>query len=143
MPAFGDAMYARYKVPIAVAATGVGATSVREWLPKGETMDKPPTTGANVVPTGPGQWASTGAIFDNFMKRCRALGTNGFRAVSAVQDGLPGSFSSEGSPIENLSPEHFQHSPQPCFKIWYWVSRWAGVRPVWAMREMTSLGVTA
>ena len=30
IPAFGDAMYARYKVPIGVACTGYGGTSVRQ-----------------------------------------------------------------------------------------------------------------
>lgn len=34
-PAFGDAMYARYRVPIGVAATGFGGTSVNQWQPDG------------------------------------------------------------------------------------------------------------
>lgn len=32
-PAFGDAMYARYHVPIGVAVTGHGGTSVNQWQP--------------------------------------------------------------------------------------------------------------
>jgi hypothetical protein len=44
-------------------------------------MDKPPTTGANVVKSGTNQWAATGKLFDALMNRCHALGTNGFRAV--------------------------------------------------------------
>lgn len=32
-PSFGDAMYARYKVPIGIATTGFGGTSVNQWQP--------------------------------------------------------------------------------------------------------------
>jgi len=35
-PAFGDAMYERYGVPIGVAATGFGGTSVSQWQPGGD-----------------------------------------------------------------------------------------------------------
>lgn len=35
-PAFGDAMYARYQVPIGVATTGHGGTSVNQWQPGGD-----------------------------------------------------------------------------------------------------------
>jgi serine/threonine protein kinase len=35
-PAFGDALYARLKVPIGVASTGHGGTSVNAWKPGGE-----------------------------------------------------------------------------------------------------------
>jgi hypothetical protein len=35
-PAFGDAMAARYKVPIGVAVTGHGATRVEQWQPGGD-----------------------------------------------------------------------------------------------------------
>ena len=35
-PAFGDAMYERYGVPIGVAATGFGGTSVNQWQPDGD-----------------------------------------------------------------------------------------------------------
>jgi hypothetical protein len=38
-PAFGDAMYARYKVPIGVAVTGHGGTSVTQWQPGGELFN--------------------------------------------------------------------------------------------------------
>lgn len=55
-PAFGDAMYARYRVPIGVAATGHGGTSVFAWKPGGELNN----------------W---------MMTRIHQLGPNGFRAV--------------------------------------------------------------
>jgi len=35
MPAFGDRSAERFKMPIGIVATGIGATSVREWLPRG------------------------------------------------------------------------------------------------------------
>jgi hypothetical protein len=67
IPAFGDAMAARFKVPIGIVACGVGATSVREWLPKGEAIAAPPTTGAHTYATGSNAWASSGELFDKLV----------------------------------------------------------------------------
>ncbi len=55
-PAFGDAMYAKYQVPIGVAATGYGGTSVNAWKPSGD-------------------------LFRWMMTRISQLGPGGFRAV--------------------------------------------------------------
>lgn len=55
-PTFGDAMYSRLKVPIGVAVTGHGGTSVTQWNTGGELF----------------QW---------LRYRIQALGVNGFRAV--------------------------------------------------------------
>jgi hypothetical protein len=55
-PAFGDAMYAEYQVPIGIASTGHSGTSVNQWAPGGELC----------------RW-TTG--------RMKQLGPNGFRAV--------------------------------------------------------------
>ncbi len=55
-PAFGDALYARYKVPIGVASTGHSGSSVK-------------------------QWQKGGAYYQWLMKRIEQLGTGGFRAV--------------------------------------------------------------
>ena len=55
-PAFGDAMYKRYKVPIGIASTGHGGTSVNQWQPGG----------------GLHNW---------MMGRIDQLGPRGFRAV--------------------------------------------------------------
>ncbi|HLV79619.1 MAG TPA: sialate O-acetylesterase, partial [Chthonomonadaceae bacterium] len=55
-PAFGDAMVARYHVPIGVAVTGHGGTSVNQWQPDGE-------------------------LFAWMMTRIYELGPGGFRAV--------------------------------------------------------------
>jgi hypothetical protein len=55
-PAFGDAMYAKYKVPIGIASTGFGGTSVKQWQP------------------GDG-------LFTNTTRRIHQLGPAGFRAL--------------------------------------------------------------
>ncbi len=55
-PAFGDAMYAKYKVPIGLAVTGHGGTSVNQWQPGDELHN----------------W---------MMNRINQLGVGGFRAV--------------------------------------------------------------
>ena len=81
LPAFGDAMVKRFGVPIGVASTGAGATSVRQWLPQGEKMTRPPTIAAYVKLAGPGQWESTGQLYDGLIRRIDALGPHGFRAI--------------------------------------------------------------
>jgi hypothetical protein len=55
-PAFGDAMAARFKVPIGVAATGRSSSSVKQWQ-EGEEL------------------------FQGTLTRLRQLGPNGFRAL--------------------------------------------------------------
>ncbi len=55
-PAFGDAMYEKYGVPIGVTPTGHTATSVRYWQPGGD-------------------------LYKGLLKRMQALGEHGFRAV--------------------------------------------------------------
>lgn len=55
-PAFGDAMYERFGVPIGVATTGFGGTSVHQWQPDGD-------------------------LFPWMMTRIRQLGPSGFRAL--------------------------------------------------------------
>lgn len=55
-PAFGDAMYEKYHVPIGVAVTGHGGTSINQWQPGGE-------------------------LFNWTMLRIHQLGRFGFRAV--------------------------------------------------------------
>ncbi len=55
-PAFGDAMYGRFQVPIGVATTGHGGTSVNSWQPNGDLF----------------RWTMT---------RINQLGPGGFRAL--------------------------------------------------------------
>jgi Carbohydrate esterase, sialic acid-specific acetylesterase len=80
-PSLGDALFEHYRVPIAVASTGAGATSVRQWLPKGGRMQQLPTIDAYVTPVAPGEWASDGQLFDGLARRLEALGPRGCRAV--------------------------------------------------------------
>lgn len=56
-PTLGDALYAKYGVPIGVAATGYGGTSVNQWQPDG------------------------GLFQDWLLTRARQLGPGGFRAL--------------------------------------------------------------
>ena len=81
IPPFGDALAARFKVPIGIIATGVGATSVREWLPHGARFPNPPTLTNHVKQLADGQWEARGAIFSVFSLRLKDLGPRGFRAV--------------------------------------------------------------
>ncbi len=55
-PAFGDALYAKYHVPVGVASVGHSGTGVKQWEPGGE-------------------------LFGWMMTRIRQLGPGGFRAV--------------------------------------------------------------
>ncbi len=80
LPPFGDAIVEKFGVPVGFAACGVGASSVREWLPKGAAFPNPPTIETNVNKVGDA-WESKGDIYANFRDRMKALGPNGFRAV--------------------------------------------------------------
>ena len=81
IPAFGDALATRLGVPVAVACTGNGATSVRQWLMKGEPIEVHPTLDAFVKTVAPGKWECSGELYDHFMQRIEALGPHGCRAV--------------------------------------------------------------
>jgi len=81
MPPLGDALARKFNVPIGFVACGIGATSVREWLPKGATFPNPPTLTGRVEQLADGQWASKGAAVQMFVARMKALGPQGFRAV--------------------------------------------------------------
>jgi hypothetical protein len=81
MPAFGDAMADKFKVPIGIVPIGVGSTSVREWLPRGDAMAAPPTTGLNTILISSNHWISAGDHFNKIITVENEFGTNGFRAV--------------------------------------------------------------
>jgi hypothetical protein len=78
---FGDAMVERFKVPIGIIAAGVGATSAREWLPRGTRFPNPPILVGNVTQLASGEWESKGMLFENLVARMRVAGPHGFRAV--------------------------------------------------------------
>ena len=81
VPPFADAMVERFKVPVGIIATGVGATSVREWLPRGTRFPNPPTLTGQVTQLASGGWESKGVLFDNLVGRMKSAGSRGFRAV--------------------------------------------------------------
>ncbi len=81
VPPLGDALAEQYDVPIGFITCGIGATSVREWLPKDSIFPNPPTIESRVERLSDGQWASNGEAFAMFVTRLKSLGPNGFRAV--------------------------------------------------------------
>ena len=81
IPPFGDAIAEKFHVPVGIVACGVGATSVREWLPKGATFPNPPTLTGHVQQLPGGEWESRGSIFATFTARMKQIGPRGFRAV--------------------------------------------------------------
>ena len=81
LPPLGDQLASELNVPIAFVACGVGATSVREWLPQGVRFPNPPTLVGNVLSVSGNAYESNGSIYQRFTDRLRPLGKNGFRAV--------------------------------------------------------------
>ena len=81
VPPFGDAIAERFKVPVGIIATGVGGTSVREWLPRGPRFPNPPTVTGHVTQLPSGEWESQGTLFANLVDRMKQPGPQGFRAV--------------------------------------------------------------
>lgn len=81
LPPLGDELVEKFNVPVGFVACGIGATSVREWMPEGFTFPNPPTILSRVVQREDGTWASRGAAFQNFVTRLRQPGDGAFRAV--------------------------------------------------------------
>ncbi|MEO8352444.1 MAG: sialate O-acetylesterase, partial [Chthoniobacteraceae bacterium] len=81
LPPFGDAIAQRFNVPVGFIACGIGATSVREWLPRDTLFPNPPTRIDRVRLFPSGGWKSKGEAFEIFWRRMKAMGPNGFRAM--------------------------------------------------------------
>lgn len=81
LPPLGDALAKRLDVPVGFIACGIGATSVREWLPEGATFPNPPTIVARVQQRPDGTWESKGEAYEMLVARMKAAGPAGFRAV--------------------------------------------------------------
>ncbi|WP_309707715.1 sialate O-acetylesterase [Armatimonas sp.] len=81
LPPFGDAIATRFNVPVGFVACGIGASSVREWLPQGSTFPNPPTIESRVQRRADGLWECKGEAFAMFTSRMKLLGSRGFRAV--------------------------------------------------------------
>ncbi|NBV23205.1 MAG: hypothetical protein EBS05_14960 [Proteobacteria bacterium] len=81
MAPLGDALTQRFGVPVGFVPCGIGATSVREWLPLGARFPNPPTIERRVQRLPSGEWESKGQAFEMFTARTKVLGPRGFRAV--------------------------------------------------------------
>ena len=81
LPPFGDAIARHFDVPVGFIACGIGATSVREWLPKNTRIANPPTIMSNVQQLPTGEWEAKGHIYSSFVSRMKQPGPRGFRAV--------------------------------------------------------------
>ncbi len=79
LPALGDELQKRLGVPIGFIPCGIGATSVREWLPSGVPFPNPPTIMSRVKKTTDGQWEADGKAYAMLVARLRAVPS--FRAV--------------------------------------------------------------
>lgn len=81
MPPLGDLLVERFHVPVGFILCGVGATSVREWLPEGVAFPDPPTFETRVRHLTDGRWESKGQAFATLVERTKYFGPGGFRAV--------------------------------------------------------------
>ena len=81
VPILGDLLVRKFDVPIGFVACGIGATSVREWLPAGVAFPNPPTIQRRVEQKADGTWISKGEAYNAFVERVQPLGPSGFRAV--------------------------------------------------------------
>ena len=81
MPPLGDALATKFGVPIGFIPIGIGATSVREWLPAGIHFPAPPTLVYRVRQLPDGRWESNGVAYGTLVSRLKQFGPRGFRAV--------------------------------------------------------------
>lgn len=105
LPPFGDAMAEHFQVPVGLVPLGIGATSVREWLPAGTALVCPPTIMSQVATNEAGQWQAKGAIYAGFTARMKQLGPNGFRAVLWHQGE---SDANQADPTRTLPGEYYR-----------------------------------
>jgi hypothetical protein len=80
-PSFGDALYRKYRVPIGIASVGHGSTSVRQWLPAGDTVEVMPTMPKYILHAADGTLTSDGTLFNGMLTRINQFGPHGFRAL--------------------------------------------------------------
>ncbi len=104
LPAFGDALYRKYRVPIGVAPAGHGSTSVRQWLPAGDKVYVMPTMTRFVTRNAQNELISDGTLFDGMMKRINQFGKHGFRALLWHQ----GESDAHQAPEHSISAEQYR-----------------------------------
>jgi len=105
IPPFADAIAEQFNVPVGIVATGVGASSIREWLPEKTTFPNPPTLLGNVTKLESGEWESKGIIFQRLVTKLQPLGNQGFRAVLWHQGE---SDANQSDPTRTLKGELYQ-----------------------------------
>lgn len=105
MPPFGDALYRKYHVPIAVAPVGHGSTSVRQWLPAGSPVLAMPTMTRYVTRNAQNELISDGTLFNGMMKRIDQLGKHGFRALLWHQ----GESDAHQAPEHSITPDQYRN----------------------------------
>lgn len=105
IPPFADAIAEKFNVPVGIVATGVGASSIREWLPEKTTFPNPPTLLGNVTKLESGEWESKGIIFQRLVTKLQPLGNQGFRAVLWHQGE---SDANQADPTRTLKGELYQ-----------------------------------
>ncbi|MFM7096608.1 MAG: sialate O-acetylesterase [Gemmataceae bacterium] len=105
IPPFADAIAEKFSVPVGIVATGVGASSIREWLPEKTTFPNPPTLLGNVTKLESGEWESKGIIFQRLVTKLQPLGNQGFRAVLWHQGE---SDANQSDPTRTLKGELYQ-----------------------------------
>ena len=81
LPPLGDGLVREFGVPVGFVACGIGATSVREWLPETVIFPEPPTRTGRVRQLPEGGWHSDGAAYAMLVARMKSVGPAGFRAV--------------------------------------------------------------
>ena len=81
LPPLGDALATKFGVPIGFIPIGIGATSVREWLPAGIPFPAPPTLVYRVRQLPDGRWESNGVAYGTLVSRLKQFGPRGLRAV--------------------------------------------------------------
>jgi hypothetical protein len=108
MPAFGDTIAAKFKVPVGLVPVAVGSSSVREWLPEGDKFPQQTTTGKGVRPTQDGQWESNGTHYATLTTRLEQLGNRGIRAILWHQGESDAGQARGGYPADRqISGEHY------------------------------------
>jgi hypothetical protein len=105
IPAFGDALYRKYHVPIGVAPVGHGSTSVRQWLPAGTSVLVMPTMTRYVTRNAQNELVFDGTLFNGMMKRIDQLGKHGFRALLWHQ----GESDAHQAPEHSITPDQYRN----------------------------------
>jgi N-sulfoglucosamine sulfohydrolase len=125
VPALGDLLVERERVPIGFASVGMGGTSVREWLPRGTRFERQPTTGANCWKHPEGGFESTGELFNRLTERLVYFGPTGVKAILWHQGESDAGQARAGYPKERqISGEDYRHYMEGMIERTRKVAQW-------------------